>query len=119
MTDQEELPRVIAEETTELLGRSVRFLVLSDGRRIIPVEDWDQVHLALRGPELERTELAPPKEACAVTKQELAAFTLELLAHLDYCGWGDRWEREVSEDTRKRASELYPEIHRLAKGSSP
>lgn len=52
-----------------------------------------------------------------MTKQELAAFTLELLAHLDYCGWGDCWEREVSEETRKRAGELYPEIRRLAKGT--
>lgn len=25
----------------------------------------------------------------------------ELGAHLEYCGWGDKWEREVSEKLRK------------------
>jgi len=25
------------------------------------------------------------------------------LGHLDYCGWGDSWERECSEDLKKRA----------------
>jgi hypothetical protein len=25
----------------------------------------------------------------------------ELEAHLDYCGWGDRWERECSKELRK------------------
>jgi hypothetical protein len=29
----------------------------------------------------------------------------DLLSHLDYCGWGDRWERECSEPLRKRADE--------------
>ncbi len=26
----------------------------------------------------------------------------ELAEHLDYCGWGDSWERECSEDLRER-----------------
>lgn len=30
-------------------------------------------------------------------------FIDELLDHLDYIGWGDSWEREVSEELRWRA----------------
>lgn len=32
-----------------------------------------------------------------------ADLILELAEHLDYCGWGDRWERECSESLRERA----------------
>lgn len=28
----------------------------------------------------------------------------ELVAHLEYCGWGDRWERECSEPLQARAA---------------
>ena len=33
----------------------------------------------------------------------LKAFCTELFEHLEYCGWGDAWERECSVDLRKRA----------------
>ena len=33
----------------------------------------------------------------------LKAFCTELFEHLEYCGWGDAWERECSADLRKRA----------------
>jgi hypothetical protein len=36
----------------------------------------------------------------------LKNFIHELLDHLGYCGWGDRWEREVSEDLRKKAEKF-------------
>lgn len=41
-----------------------------------------------------------------MNEQELKAFCLELIEHLNYCGWGDRWERECSEDLRKRADKF-------------
>ena len=33
----------------------------------------------------------------------------ELLAHLEYCGWGDSWERECSEELRKKAAQWEKE----------
>jgi len=27
--------------------------------------------------------------------------------HLEYCGWGDAWERECSEDLRKELNEYF------------
>jgi len=33
----------------------------------------------------------------------------EALDHLDYCGWGDGWEREVSQNIRKRADDFKGE----------
>jgi hypothetical protein len=33
----------------------------------------------------------------------------ELYEHLEYAGWGDKWEREVSEDLRKKASKMLEE----------
>lgn len=36
---------------------------------------------------------------------QLREFIHELLHHLDYCGWGDSWERECSEELRKRSDE--------------
>jgi hypothetical protein len=32
-----------------------------------------------------------------------------LLEHLDYCGWGDSWERECSEPLRARAAQWVKE----------
>lgn len=34
---------------------------------------------------------------------ETKEFINELIDHLNYCGWGDRWERECSEELRKKA----------------
>jgi hypothetical protein len=31
----------------------------------------------------------------------------EAYNHLDYCGWGDSWERECSEDLRKELDEYF------------
>jgi hypothetical protein len=45
-------------------------------------------------------------------KAATEALVRELLEHLNYCGWGDRWERERSEDLRKRAdawAKAHPE----------
>lgn len=33
---------------------------------------------------------------------ELKALFLEAAEHLDYCGYGDKWERECADDTRLR-----------------
>ena len=35
----------------------------------------------------------------------LNEFIRDLLAHLDYCGWGDSWERECAEPLMQRATE--------------
>lgn len=43
---------------------------------------------------------------------ELAAFTLDLLDHLDYIGWGDAYEREGSEFLRNEAEQLRPLIEK-------
>lgn len=42
----------------------------------------------------------------AVTKPEMMALIKELIEHLDYCGWGDSWEREVAGDLPQRAEAL-------------
>lgn len=34
--------------------------------------------------------------------EELLEFAKELAEHLDYTGWGNVWERDVSEDLRRR-----------------
>lgn len=33
----------------------------------------------------------------------------ELFEHLEYCGWGDSWERECSEDLQDRARKEFDE----------
>lgn len=38
--------------------------------------------------------------------KELAALARELFDHLEYCGWGDSWERECSEKLRERAEAM-------------
>lgn len=38
-----------------------------------------------------------------MNEKELKALVCDLIDHLDYIGWGDSWEREVSEELRKRA----------------
>jgi len=35
--------------------------------------------------------------------EELETLAQDLIGHLDYCGWGDSWERQCSEELRKRA----------------
>ena len=42
----------------------------------------------------------------AMDEADLKELCADLIAHLDYCGWGDKWEREVSEDLRERASQF-------------
>ena len=37
-----------------------------------------------------------------LTKEDLVALVNELVNTLEYCGWGDAWEREGSEDLRDR-----------------
>ncbi len=49
-----------------------------------------------------------------LTKKELAALAVELVEALDYCGWGDKWERECSEPLRKRIIDLDAELRKLA-----
>lgn len=44
-----------------------------------------------------------------MNEKELVELARDLIDHLDYCGWGDRWEREVSEDLRKRADRFIIE----------
>ena len=40
------------------------------------------------------------------TYEELVKGLKDALYHLDYCGWGDAWERECSEDLRKELPAL-------------
>ena len=37
---------------------------------------------------------------------ELLDLFLETLEHLEYCNWGDSWERECSEDLRKKVKKF-------------
>lgn len=60
-------------------------------------------------------EALPPDPRVA----ELARLAFDLLEHLDYCGWGDSWERECSEPLRERAEQQRPLLERLAKGTTP
>jgi hypothetical protein len=36
--------------------------------------------------------------------------------HLNYCGWGDSWERECSSDLRKELDEIYIHNRKLYVG---
>lgn len=40
-----------------------------------------------------------------LTYEELEELAQEMAFHLDYTGWGDSWERKVSEDLRKQVAE--------------
>ena len=42
-------------------------------------------------------------ETCKNSDSELFDLAIKLLDHLDWIGWGDSWERECSEDLRKKA----------------
>lgn len=54
------------------------------------------------------------------TRKELAKLVLELMDHLDYFGWGSNsWEREISEDLRKRSTEIRPVIEQTAEVAEP
>ncbi|MGP1680875.1 MAG: hypothetical protein ACTS8S_00920 [Giesbergeria sp.] len=44
----------------------------------------------------------PPKP----TYEELVKGLSDAIEHLNYCGWGDRWERECAESLRKELPEL-------------
>lgn len=33
--------------------------------------------------------------------------------HLDYCGWGDKWEREISADLREELNEHFKDDNNL------
>lgn len=38
----------------------------------------------------------------------LIALVEALVAHLDYCGWGDGWERECSGELREAMHKAFP-----------
>ncbi len=40
------------------------------------------------------------------TYEELTQALQQALDHLDYCGWGDSWERECSENLRRELPAL-------------
>jgi hypothetical protein len=42
----------------------------------------------------------------AVTLEEALEMVKQLEAHLDYCGWGDSWERECAEPLMKELEEF-------------
>ena len=54
-----------------------------------------------------------PKEEKAPTYEELRRALEQALEHLDYCGWGDSWERECSEDLRRDLPALLERATRL------
>lgn len=41
-----------------------------------------------------------------VTLEEALELIDELVAHLEYCGWGDSWERECAEPLMKQVEEF-------------
>lgn len=41
-----------------------------------------------------------------VTYEQLREALHKALDHLDYCGWGDSWEREVSADLRTELQDI-------------
>ena len=43
----------------------------------------------------------------------------DLFEHLEWCGWGDSYEREVSGDLRKRATEAFEDKVDGSKGPTP
>lgn len=48
-----------------------------------------------------------------MTPEQIIQLAHELIEHLEYCGWGDRWEREVSEELRRQAykfQEEHPDV---------
>ena len=47
--------------------------------------------------------MSQEKKEAALTVEELQQLCLDLIEHLDYCGWGDAWEREISEGLQSRA----------------
>jgi hypothetical protein len=55
-----------------------------------------------------KDSLAPEGETSAVkpTYEELVKGLSDAIEHLNYCGWGDRWERECAENLRKELPEL-------------
>ena len=51
-------------------------------------------------------------ENCDVLSAELEKYkeiALEMYEHLDYCSWGDKWERECSEVLRAKAWDFFRE----------
>ena len=44
-----------------------------------------------------------------MNEAELKEFCHELINHLNYCGWGDSWERECSEELRRKAEKFQQE----------
>lgn len=40
------------------------------------------------------------------SKNKLIDLCKELIGHLDYCGWGDSWERSCCEDLQKKSMEF-------------
>lgn len=44
-----------------------------------------------------------------MTHDEVIAFAKELIEHLEYIGWGDRWEREGAIELRKQAEQFNEE----------
>ena len=44
-----------------------------------------------------------------MSEKEIIALAIELIEHLDYCGWGDVYERECSEELRERAEKFQAE----------
>jgi hypothetical protein len=49
----------------------------------------------------------------APTYEELREALHKALEHLDYCGWGDSWERECSEQLRVELLEIDARAYRL------
>lgn len=44
-----------------------------------------------------------------LTEKQLLELVKSLIEHLDYCGWGDKWEKERSEDLRKKVEKYKAE----------
>lgn len=52
-------------------------------------------------------KLDMPFEATPV--DPIVALAQDLIAHLEYCGWGDSWAREASADLQERAHQFMRE----------
>lgn len=90
-----------ADEETVLVGKL-------DGAHISIRLDGLRIALAAQG-------LHVVTAADKAVTEEAAALAEELLGHLDYCGWGDSWERECSESLRERATAWFARRREAAK----
>ncbi len=53
----------------------------------------------------------PSENTTSVSKREMADLISDLVGHLDFCGWGDAYERSAAEPLQARAMALLDRIN--------